>query len=283
MGRELAVGIALTTDPERARDKFARFCACLERATGLAVRAHGMLHYHHLATLLEEGDLDIVWLPPMLALRATGRGSVTPIALPVRHGVSTYATALFTRPESPIHKLADLDGARAAWVDPHSASGYLVIRALLRSKGVHLERAFGKHTFLGAHDAVVKMVLAGEADVGATFAYLDDDPSAAARGRTKRAGWENAAVRVLATADAIPADMIAATKRLEADLRSEVQSALVSEPVSELSRAAGDMLGAESFVAPSQAHLDALTAILENLEEAPPSSRPYTLVPPPRS
>jgi len=173
MGRDLAVGIALTTDPERARGKLARFCRGLAEASGLTVHAHGMFHYHHLSTALDEGKLDLVWLPPLLALRATGKGSIVPIALPVRHGVSTYSTALFSRPDSSIRGIEDLKGVRAAWVDPHSASGYLVIRALLRSRGVDLAAAFAKNVFLGAHDAVVKVVLAGQADVGATFAYLD--------------------------------------------------------------------------------------------------------------
>ncbi len=275
MARELAVGIALTTDPERTRDRLGRFCRAIERAAGIGVKARGLFHYHHLVAALDEGKLDVVWLPPLLALRATGRGTVVPLALPVRHGVSTYSTALFTRPDSPINGIDDLRGVRAAWVDPHSASGYLVIRALLRSRGVDLEAAFAKHTFLGAHDAVVKVVLAGQADVGATFAYFDEDASPA-----RSAGWENAKVRVLCSAGSIPSDMLAASARLDASTRSLVQSALVSGDHPDLTRAAAELLGAEGFVAPLQNHLHALTAILKGLDEETPESRPYSILPP---
>jgi phosphonate transport system substrate-binding protein len=277
MARELAVGIALSTDPERTRDKLARFCRGIAAASGLSVKAHGMFHYHHLITALEQGKLDLVWLPPLLALRSTGRGLVTPLALPVRHGVSTYSTALFTRPDSNIHTIADLDGVSAAWVDPHSASGYLVIRALLRSKGVDLGTAFGSNTFAGAHAAVVKLVLAGHADVGATFAYFEDDSSSAA---LKSAGWQDAEVRVICVAGSIPSDMIAAREGLDPATHAVVQRALVSGEDGDLALAAGDLLGAEGFVAPSEAHLDALSEILRGLEDEATSTRPYSILAP---
>ncbi|HZO12896.1 MAG TPA: PhnD/SsuA/transferrin family substrate-binding protein, partial [Polyangiaceae bacterium] len=165
----LAVGIALTTDPDQSRGLLEEFCRCLAQATGVRVTAHGMWHYHHLLEALSAGQLDLVWLPPILALRATARAGCVPIAIPVRHGVSTYSTALFTRPDSRIRNTDDLQGVRAAWVDRQSAAGYLIIRALLRSNGVDLTKAFAHEKFLGTHDAVAQAVLEGEVDVGATF------------------------------------------------------------------------------------------------------------------
>ncbi|HHH28341.1 MAG TPA: hypothetical protein ENK57_08355, partial [Polyangiaceae bacterium] len=100
MADQIAAGIALTTDPEKTRPKLDRFCAALSDASGMQVTAHGMWHYHHLLEAMAAGELDVVWLPPILALRATAQKLCLPIALPVRHGVSTYSTALFTRPGS---------------------------------------------------------------------------------------------------------------------------------------------------------------------------------------
>jgi phosphonate transport system substrate-binding protein len=282
MMADLAVGIALTTDPERAKDKLARFCRAIEEASGLSVKAQGMYHYHHLMSALEEGKVDIVWLPPLLALRAIGRGIVVPIALPVRYGVSTYSAALFTRPDSSIRGLDDLKGVRAAWVDPQSASGYLVIRALLRSKGVDLQTAFSKNTFLGAHDAVAKLVLAGQADVGATFCYLDGDTATATRA-PKSAGWSESQVRVLCVAGSIPSDLIATSKQLDPATRTLVRQALTSGEHAELADAAADLLGAERFVAASQEHLDSLAEILKDLDDEPSSTRAYKSVFPPPS
>ena len=44
----IAVGIALTTEPEATRSLLHGFCHELAVATGLPVVAHGMWRYHHL-------------------------------------------------------------------------------------------------------------------------------------------------------------------------------------------------------------------------------------------
>ncbi len=274
---KLAVGIALTTDPERSRGQLDEFCRCLSDATGMQVTAHGMWHYHHLLEGLREQRLDLVWLPPVLALRATAKRYCVPIALPVRHGVSTYSTALFTRPDGKVRSIADLDHVSAAWVDRQSAAGYLIIRALLRSRGVDLDAAFDHEKFLGTHDAVAAAVLEGEVDVGATFVYLDPDAST---GAPKAAGWGDADVHMICSAGPIPSDVIAANRNLSEQVKTQVQEALVSSQHPELTRAARALLGADSFIAPIPAHLDALIDVLSNLEDT--NEPAHTVFPPPR-
>jgi phosphonate transport system substrate-binding protein len=242
----------------------------------MQVTAHGMWHYHHLLEALRDRQLDVVWLPPVLALRATAKRYCVPIALPVRHGVSTYSTALFTRPDSAIRSIDDVDGVRAAWVDRQSAAGYLIVRAFLRSKGVDLGTAFTHEKFLGTHDAVAGAVMDGEVDVGATFVYLDPD---ARTGAPKAAGWGARDVHMICSAGPIPSDIIAANRKLEAETQRLVQDALVSKDHPELARAARNLLGAESFVAPIKKHLDALLELVQNLED--PSGPAHTVFPPP--
>jgi phosphate/phosphite/phosphonate ABC transporter binding protein len=276
MGKRLHVGIALTTDPERSRILLAELCEQLSAAAGIEVVPHGMWHYHHLLEGLGDGELDLVWLPPVLALRATGRGHCVPIALPVRHGVSTYSTALFTRPGSPIRTIADLRGVSAAWVDRQSAAGYLMIRAYLRTQGLDLDEAFSDEKFLGTHDGVAAAVLEDGVDVGATFLYLDPDAST---GAPKAAGWGKADVHVICHAGPIPSDVVAANVHMSVETRQLVQRALVGGKHPELTRAAKNLLGADSFVAPVQEHLDSLLAIVKHLEELGPA---YSVFPPPR-
>lgn len=271
MPRALRVGVALTTDPEESRVRLERFCDAVEAALDLRVTTRGLFPYHRVVSELEAGLLDLVWLPPLLALRSTGRGLVTPLALPVRHGVSSYGAALFARADTPLRTADDLEGLRAAWVDPRSAAGYLVIRASLRSSGIDLRAAFGHDAFLGTHRAVVDAVMRGEADVGATFVYPSDDARPDAPPRS--AGWGDAPVRVLHTASAIPSDMLAARADLEPGVRGALQDALVTGEWPEVVAAATAMLGAEAFVAPSREHLDALTTMLSELEEEPVSVR----------
>jgi phosphonate transport system substrate-binding protein len=239
-----------------------RFCEVLGAAAGCEVTAHELADYSDLLDAMQAGDVDIAWLPPVVALHATSRGKTVPIALPVRGGSAFYSTALFTRPDSRIRGLADLKGASAAWVDRHSAAGYLVIRASLRQRGIDPTHLFSSETFHGSHAAVGKAVLEGAADVGASFVHLDPR-----RSRPRRAGWGDAPVRMLATAGPIPSDVIAATIRTPVLKIRAVQRALVTPPSEEMQAAAAALFGAEGFMEVSSEHLAPIQDLLAHLDE----------------
>lgn len=264
----ISVGIALT-ELGPNRPLLEGFCGALSAASKLKVTGVGLGHYQSLLEAIEKGDVDVTWLPPILALQATAQGHVVPLALPVRKGVSCYSTALFVRHDSPLHTARDLVSARAAWVDRKSAAGYLIIRAHLRSIGIDLDRAFGVDQFLGSHDAVVRAVRQGDADVGATFAYIDPKtmllPGHVA---AHHAGWGAMNVRVLAHAGPIPSDVIAVSTRVPAPIRALLQRTLVYGQHIGIRQAAGALFRAEGFVAPQPEHLRPLTTLLSGIESS---------------
>jgi phosphate/phosphite/phosphonate ABC transporter binding protein len=264
--KRLSVGIALTTDPHVTRGLLQQLCLALGEATGIEVIPSGVVSYGRLVAQLDAREVDLVWLPPVPALRAIARGQVKPIALPIRNGDSSYRTALFSRPDSRWRKLKDLKRVRAAWVDPQSAAGYLIIRAHLEAKGVDLAAAFGEDKFLGSHDAVTAAVRDGKADVGATFAYFEEG------GRVKRAGWGADVVRVIEHAGPIPNDMFAARVGLSDLLVRVVQSALIDVQNAQLREAARTLLAAEGFVAPSKEHFAPLEHLLTKIAEPAPEA-----------
>jgi phosphonate transport system substrate-binding protein len=269
----LGVGIALTTDPQMARGLLQQFCLALGDATGLRVSPRGVATYSRLLEQLARGDVDLVWLPPIPALRATAAGHVVPIALPVRNGESSYRAALFCRADALWQGPADLVGAKAAWVDPQSAAGYIIIRAQLASQGIDLDRAFAENLFLGSHGAVAEAVISGRSDVGATFAYFDGS------GRVRRAGWGSANVKVLADAGPIPNDIIAARRGLSSLIVRMVQSALVDVQNAQLRNAARALLTADSFAVPALEHLEPLRVLLAGLREE--GTTAHSMFPPP--
>lgn len=238
------------------------FCEALGDALGGPVLPYGLAHYRDLLEAMHDGSLDVAWLPPIIALRATARGRTLPIAIPLRGGAASFSSALFTRPGAAFKRPADLVAVRAAWVDRQSAAGYLVIRASLRAQGFDLERAFASESFLGSHEAVVQAVLHGEADVGATFVYLD-----ATRGSILRAGWGTAAPQVIAYGGPIPSDVIAASIRVPVTTLRAIQRALCDESDASLKLAAAKLLGADGFVVPLPEHLDPLSRLLGYLED----------------
>ncbi len=264
MSNPLAFGIAITSDPDESIERLGALCTSLSDSSGRSVVPGGVWRYGALVEALSNGKLDLAWLPPLLALRATGKQLASPIALPVRHGVSTYSSALFTRADSPIRVTDDLQGVRAAWVDRRSCAGYLVIRALLRSRGIELEGCFGEERFLGSHDAVAEAVMSGEADVGASYVYLDPDSSTGAA-FPQSAGWGKAPAHIIACTGSIPSDVIAARTDLPEDDRLAMLEALKAD--AEGGGPARTMLGAETFISPTPEHLEQLVELLSALED----------------
>ncbi len=268
----IGIGIALTTDPHVTRGLLQSLCLALTDATGVNVLPKGVASYGRLLEQLEGGEVDIVWLPPILALRATTKEEVVPIALPIRNGESSYHAALFSRADSRVRRLEDLEAVRAAWVDPQSAAGHLIIRAHLQQAGLDLDKAFAKNEFLGSHEAVSRAVHEGTADVGATFAYLDSGT------RPTRAGWGTREMQMITSAGPIPNDIIAARRGLSPLLVRLIQSALVDVHNAQVREAARVLLNAEGFVVPTAEHLEPLRHLVGELNV---KNTPHSMSPPP--
>ncbi|MCK6533628.1 MAG: phosphate/phosphite/phosphonate ABC transporter substrate-binding protein [Polyangiaceae bacterium] len=241
-------------------------CDALSVALEFPVVPHAVNSYTDLLAGLHWGEIHFAWLPPMIAVRAIARGSAVALAAPVRSGSAWYWTALFSHHSSNVRDLSQLSGVRAAWVDPMSSAGYLVIRASMRAAELELSQAFASEAFYGTHDAVVAAVREGRADVGATYAHFDD------AGRIRNAGWGKTPVNVIKCAGPIPSDVLAASVHLPEDVAREIAEALTGEGHSVVRRAATELLEATGFVAVKDEHLAHLEELVQYLE-VPPSTR----------
>lgn len=83
----------------------------------------------------------------------------------LRNGSATYQSQFIVKTGSKIKKLEDLAGKKIAFVEPASASGYLLPLKTLKEKGIVPKET----VFAGKHDNVVSMVYQGQVDAGATF------------------------------------------------------------------------------------------------------------------
>ncbi len=83
----------------------------------------------------------------------------------IRNGLSTYQSMFIAKTDSKIKSIEDLKGKKIAFVDPASASGYILPLKLLKDKNI-----LPKETvFALKHDNVVSMVYQGQVDAGAAF------------------------------------------------------------------------------------------------------------------
>ena len=244
-----------------ARMKVEVFCQTLGSVIGTRVIAHTFGNYAALLDAVDEGSVHLAWLPPLLAAKSLSSGRTVPLLVPIRGDEAWYSSALFSAGDSSIRRVADLRAVRAAWVDPRSMGGYVVIRAWLRAKKIDLLATFSEESFLGTHEGVVEAVISGRADVGATFAHLEPG-----RETVRVAGWGDAKVNVIAVAGPIPSDVFAASVEASPDTLDAVTEALTGELDAELRGAALALFEADRFLPAEAERMKMLTDLVPHLD-----------------
>jgi phosphonate transport system substrate-binding protein len=180
-----------------------------------------------LPLLLAQGVVDLGWLSAAqyVEAAAASHGAVSPAAKLVRGGVPFYRSAIFVRKNSPAKRLADLKGKRLAFVSEQSSAGFVLARQMLVQAGFNKADLKGEK-FFGDHAAVCRAVLSGEADAGATFA--NDGRGGTLAGCEETAGAaKTKELKVLATSDPIPNDVVALRPQAPAEMVAAVRSALL--------------------------------------------------------
>ena len=274
---KLSVGMVLPTPrPQHKRPavvvaaahlKLTVFCGALEETLFAAVSrpvriiAKTFETYGQLTDAVSTEQVDFAWLPPFAASRAWILKRVVPVAVPVRGRHAWYSTALFSASGSQFRTVADLQQARAAWVDPKSMGGYVVMLSWLKSQHIDPNKAFASQEFLGGHREVVAAVLDGRADVGATFAHTDADDNTVVS-----AGWGDADVQVIATVGRIPSDVLAAAPGMDGDYVEAVRKALTGDMNETLRGAALALFEADHFVDSDNTAIAALAETLAHWE-----------------
>jgi phosphate/phosphite/phosphonate ABC transporter binding protein len=244
-----------------------RFVTALGAALSAPVEVHRAIDYRVLLASLEQGRIDLAWVPPLAAARAVRAGTITEVAVTMRNGASTYHTGLITLRDSPIQTVQDLRNVRAAWVDRESASGYIVIRAALRAAGVSLVSAFAEEIFVRSHAEVARALAEKRVDVGATcFNFVSGTVEIARSGFKDHGGVRDEAIRLLAHAGPIPADMVAAHRAVPPRWVQLVQTALVDARPHAVHVAAKELVHADGFVRPTHDHRDMLGSLLDSME-----------------
>jgi phosphate/phosphite/phosphonate ABC transporter binding protein len=222
----LAFGYAARAPSTVSRERMAQFSTIVGSHAGVEVAVCEARTYEDLAVLMAKGEVDFAWLPPIPFIALERRGAAVPIASNVRGGKSQFHSVLIVHAKSRIKTPLELKGKRAVWVDPYSASGYVLPRIALSAIGVDVRRAFAEESFLHSHEAVVSAVVSKSADFGGTYAGIDET-GGAVRGVWLEMQGAEESVRVLASFGAIPGDLIAARPGLAASVREKLTFALI--------------------------------------------------------
>ncbi len=190
--------------------------------------------YERLLDGLLMGGVSIAWMPPLLHVRAALKGAVL-AAVSQRNGALAYRAALLVRADSHRTTVRSLRGARVAWADPYSASGYLFPQLHLLAAGVDPRYDLDSERFCGSAAAACRAVVDGDADVCAH--YISDAAGAAREDHWRMAQLElrrslgehvGAPLRVLDVTDPIPPDGMVLAPPLDGRVQATVRDALLS-------------------------------------------------------
>lgn len=144
----------------------------------------------------------------------------------VRHGSATYQSQFIVKTDSKFQKLEDLAGAKVAFVDAASASGYLLPLKTLKEKNINIKDS----VFAGKHDGVVTMVYQGQVDAGATFYSPPSDGKIEDARRLVLTQFPDVEkkVRILDLSLPIPNDPIVFRKELSPEMKEKITEAFLS-------------------------------------------------------
>jgi len=102
-------------------------------------------------------------------LIASERGCAEVALVSTRYGSPYYNGQIFTKVDSGIETIADLEGKTFCRPDPLSTSGWVAPSIALRAAGLDPDTAFANVVDAGSHDASVAGVYNGDCDAGSSY------------------------------------------------------------------------------------------------------------------
>ncbi len=140
-------------------------------------------------TWVKSGEVDLYFDSPYPVMIVSINTGATPLLRRWKKGVAEYNSIIFTRSDSDIDTLEELQGKKFALETNFSTSGYMLPLAYLKEAGlVAVDQSSGNQSlqvnevgfiFSEDEDNIVELIISKEVDAGAvdsgTFAELPDD------------------------------------------------------------------------------------------------------------
>src|SRR5262249_27738252 len=208
-------------DPDTALQRIQPLKHYLENALHLRVEMVATTNYGVVIEAFRAHKIDAASISPFSYVMATQKA---PIRAIVMHGgenggPAAYTGSLGVPGNSPIHSIQDVvkhaKDLTISFVDPASASGFLVQNAYLQSLGLEPQRDFRKVMFTQNHLASVMTLKAGKVDVGAVSERM--------MSRWRQSGKIGPKdIRIIWTSPSIPNQPIAVSMTLPGPFKEEI-------------------------------------------------------------
>ncbi len=259
---KLVIGLTPYLSPAEMLEEFAPLAEHIGNVVGIPTELQVAANYAAMSQRMASGDLHLAAMSPFTYVRALrDNPGIILLATHIADGSSTYSAYIVTKEDSGIDRMDQLRGKRFGFIDRSSASGYLYPLAYLRSLGHEPGGLFSDVTFAGNHPNLIKLVLAGELDAGATFS-------------TAFKNAKNNQLRILTKTGRIPYDAYCANPRLDRGLVRQIRQLLLA--LSTRDEAGRKILGRlahiNGFVEVGDDHYDDVRRVARLVENGEPTS-----------
>jgi phosphonate transport system substrate-binding protein len=198
--KEITIGVIPGGNPENLKKQSLDLAQLLQKELNLPVNIYVSKNYTGLVEAMKNKKVDFAFYSALTYVLAEKETPVKVLLKKVWDG-PFYYSAIVTQKSSKIKKPEDLKGAKVAFVDTKSTSGYLYPLAMLKKHKIE-QNDFKETKFSGNHSQSIAMVEDKSVDAAAVFS---DDASG------KNGAWTKFAkspqnIRTIWVSDPIPND-----------------------------------------------------------------------------
>jgi phosphonate transport system substrate-binding protein len=156
--KPLRFAVADMLGPVATYDAYVGLLGDLARSLGRPYRFVQRRTYQEINDLLLHGELDLAFLCSGAYAALPADAPVEIVAVPVVGGKSVYHSLIVVPAGSTVQRFEDLKGARFAFTDPLSNTGYLFPVYRLAQMGMGPAGFFSSQLFSGSHDRSILAV-----------------------------------------------------------------------------------------------------------------------------
>lgn len=188
-------------DPDKLKLEAKSFAEKMQNKINLPVEVFIAKDYASLTRAMAQNKVDFAFLTPAVYVDLDAQNKVK-VLLKKVWATDSYYSVLATRADSKYRSLHDLKGARLAFIDRQSTSGFLYPSRFLAKQKMK-PQDFAAIEYLGSHKASVESLDAGKVDIISVFS---DDVAAKTTALSHYGKKKPREYRILWTSEAIPND-----------------------------------------------------------------------------
>jgi phosphonate transport system substrate-binding protein len=218
----LKMGLIPADDAQEMLRNYEPVKEYLSEELGIPVEIQVTSDYSAAIEAMRSKHIDMAWFGPFSYIIAANVAGAEAIVNGVKEstGSATYKSVIVVNANSGIKTLDDLKGKSFAFVDPASTSGNLIPRKMLIEKGIDPDKDFSTSFYAGTHNAVEYAIANGKVDAGASGDNVYN--------RMLAEGEIDPEVNIiLYESEPIPGSPIVVRGNLPAELKQEIQTALI--------------------------------------------------------